>query len=948
MPGKNILSLLLLGMSLIPSTAVGAVKQLELAGLWAFRLDPDDEGIKEGWARESLPETIWLPGALQAQGFGEPITTSTPWTGDVVDKSWFSDPEYERYRQPGKVQVPFWLQPDRYYVGPAWYQRILEIPATWKDQRITLDLERPHWTTRVWVDGIEVGSGEGLSVPHRFDLSKFVTAGRKHRLTLRVDNRMHVNVGPNSHSVSDHTQSNWNGIVGDILLRSTPEVWIDRLIVVPDVGRREAHVTVRLGNSGGKAGRGHLQLAAASFNGIRPHRVEAIRVDLAWDKGGGQETIVLPMGKDSLLWDEFQPALYRLKAQLIPESEPESTAETVFGLREVGAKETQITVNGRPVFLRGTLDCAVFPNTGYPPTDRSHWRKILQTCKDYGLNHVRFHSWCPPEAAFEAADELGIYFQIECASWANQGASIGDGKPLDDWLYREGERILREYGNHPSLLMMAYGNEPGGKNQGRYLTEWIEHFRGQDLRHLYTGASGWPFIEANQFHVTPEPRIQRWGEELRSIINAQPPQTTADFSDHVARYPQTPLVSHEIGQWCAYPNFDEISKYTGHLKPKNLAIFRDFLAENHMADQGDDFLMASGKLQTLAYKADIEMALRTPGFGGFQLLGLQDFSGQGTALVGVVDAFWEPKPYVTAEMFRRFCAPTVPLALMGKRVFTPADRFEAELKVSHFGPSDLAKPTMTWSLAQDGGEVVASGQFEKNELPTGKLSTVGKIDTPLTGIDAPIRLTLEVALSDSDFSNSWDIWVMEDAPELATTRARITTTLDEALKNHLETGGMAWLRIPPGQVQETSRIGFSPVFWNTAWTREQAPHTLGLLTKPEHPALASFPTEDHSDWQWWEPVTHSRAMSLDGMPPKLQPIVQPIDTWFKARRLGLVFEARVGKGRLLVTSIDFDTEIEKRKSLRQLRASLQRYIESQAFDPKDTVSFEQLEALFVP
>ena len=108
-----------------------------------------------------------------------------------------------------------------------------------------------------------------------------------------------------------------------------------------------------------------------------------------------------------------------------------------------------------------------------------------------------------------------------------------------------------------------------------------------------------------------------------------------------------PAVVHEMGQWCVYPNFDEVRKYTGPLKPKNFDIFHDSLAEHGMLDQWRDFLRASGKLQALCYKEEIEAALRTPGIGGFELLDLHDFPGQGTALVGVLDPFWESKGYIT-------------------------------------------------------------------------------------------------------------------------------------------------------------------------------------------------------------------------------------------------------------------------------------------------------------
>ncbi|HID20895.1 MAG TPA: glycoside hydrolase, partial [Planctomycetaceae bacterium] len=436
--------------------------------------------------------------------------------------------------------------------------------------------------------------------------------------------------------------------------------------------------------------------------------------------------LVYSLGDDLQTWDEFHPALYRLTVHLRAVS-PEGRIKwhdqrvVTFGMREISTRGTQFVLNGRPIFLRGTLECCIFPKTGYPPMDRKAWRRVLGIIRQHGLNHVRFHSWCPPEAAFQAADELGVFFHVECASWANQGAAVGRGRPLDRWLYREADRILKAYGNHPSFLLMAYGNEPAGPGRGAdYLGPWVEHYQAKDQRRLYTSAAGWPIIEQSQYHLTPHPRIQHWGAGLKSRINAKPPETLTDYRDFARRH-SVPVVSHEIGQWCVYPNFDEIAKYTGVLQAKNFEIFRDFLQANHMGDQARDFLMASGKLQVLCYKEEIESALRTPGFGGFQLLQLHDFPGQGTALVGILDPFFDSKPYVTPDQFRRFCGPIVPLARLPRRVFTEDERLEAAIELYQFGARDLKQAAVRWRLVTATGDVLHQGEFPARDYPAGGL-----------------------------------------------------------------------------------------------------------------------------------------------------------------------------------------------------------------------------------
>jgi hypothetical protein len=937
-----LLAAALMGPSLSSPAAAAPLKPIPLAGQWRFQLDRQDAGVAGRWFDRSLPDRVNLPGALPAQGIGDDITVDTKWTGGIVDRSWFTAPEYARYRQPGNVKVPFWLQPDKYYAGAAWFQRDIKIPADWRGRRVVLSLERPHWETRVWVDGQPFGTNNSLSTPHEYDLGAGLAPGR-HTLTVRVDNRMVVDVGHDSHSVSDHTQGNWNGIVGRLELRATPPVWIEDLQVYPRVPTRSVLVKCKLGNATGQPGRGTVTLLAS----LAPKpTAPPPRVEVTWDAQGGAFESELPLGADAPLWDEFNPNLYQLTAQC----EPGGHAKTVtFGLREFAAQGTQFVINGRKTFMRGTLECAIFPRTGHPPTDVPAWKKVIGAAKAYGLNNLRFHSWCPPEAAFVAADELGMYLHVEVASWANSSTTLGDGKPVDQWLYQEADRILKYYGNHPSFVLMPYGNEPGGPNHVAYLKTWVNHYKAKDPRRLYTSAAGWPQIPENQFHLTPDPRIQAWGGGLKSRINALPPQTRADYRDYIAARP-VPVISHEIGQWCVYPNFDEIRKYTGYLKPKNFEIFRDSLEAHHLGRLARPFLLASGKLQTLCYKEDIESALRTPGMGGFQLLDLHDFPGQGTALVGVLDPFWESKGYVTPAEYSRFCNSTVPLARLPKRVFTTDETLEAGLEVAHFGPAPLPDAVPVWKIVGARGNTFAAGELSARKIPVDNGIALGTLRAELKGLPAPAQYKLVVGLRGTKFENDWDIWVYppQVSAELPAT-VMLTRDLDDQALAKLQAGGTVLWLLPPSRVKGDAHgkvaLGFSSIFWNTAWTHRQPPHTLGILCDPAHPLFRDFPTEDHSNWQWWYLITHAGAMILDDLPPALQPTVQVIDDWVTNRRLGLVFEAAVGPGKLAVCSIDLQPTGEPDPVLRQFRASLFRYLASGQFHPKIAVTPEQIRRL---
>ncbi|MCG8307081.1 MAG: beta-glucuronidase [Cytophagales bacterium] len=921
------------------------VNEIDLSGKWKFRLDSLNQGIVREWYNKKIDDSVMLPGSLAENGKGKDVGIATEWTGQIVDSSWFTHKKYAPYRKHGNIKIPFWLQPIKHYVGAAWYQKEIVIGSNWSKNSISLLLERCHWETQVWIDGKKAGVQNSLSTPHHYDLTSLLPPGR-HTLTIRVDNSIkEIDPGKNSHSISDHTQSNWNGIVGNIKLEKKPPVHIKRVHVFPDIQDKKATIDIWIANETKQRAEITLNISAESLNAATRHEVALKPIFEKVGIGTAKLSAELDMGEDVLLWDEFTPNLYLLGLSLTSDSGiHEKTLD--FGMREFRAKGTRFQINGRPLFLRGTLECSIFPITGYPSTDVKEWTRIFKTCKDYGLNHVRFHSHCPPEAAFIAADREGVYLQVECGSWANSGSSLGDGKPIDKWLYEEADRILEAYGNHPSFCLMAYGNEPAGNNQVDYLNDFVAYLKNKDDRRVYTGGAGWPYVEGADFYNHPGPRIQGWGQGLNSIINKEAPQTAYDFKEVVEKV-SMPYVSHEIGQWCAYPNFKEMVKYTGVLEPKNFEIFQETLQQNGLGHLADSLLLASGKLQTLCYKADIEAALRTPGFAGFQLLDLHDFPGQGTALVGVLDAFWEEKGYVTWEEFSQFCNETVPLARMEKRVFRNTEDFKAAIEVAHFGEQPLESPDIKWSVTNGNGEQIKAGDLPVKKLLLDNCQKVGNITVSLNEIERPEQLHLNVIIN--GFSNGWDFWVFPEQPKNVHGGVHITNELNDEVVQKLNDGGSVLWSIENGTLSSKFggdiKVGFSSIFWNTAWTMGQAPHTLGILCNPEHPALAGFPTEYHSNWQWWDAMNHGQAVMLDNFSKPVRPIVRIVDDWFQNRSLGLIFEARVGNGKIIVCAADILTNFDQRLEAQQLLHSLLSYMQSPKFDPKQEILLSELKNL---
>jgi len=906
---------------------------ISIAGRWSFAVDAQDQGIQKAWYRQPLPDKIQLPGSMLENSKGDKVSLNTKWTASIYDSSWYFNPRMAKYRNQPLPMFPFWLTPKYHYTGAAWYQKEIQIPKGWQTKHISLFLERCHTETTVWLDDQKLGKENSLVAPHIYDLTAFAAPG-KHILTIRIDNRLQtINVGQDSHSVTDQTQGNWNGIIGRMELQATPKTFIKEIQVYPDIHAHLAKVQLKLEGNADQAKT--IELSAHSYNSSKKDNIRPLHISVqsAAQKSPDSLVIDYPMGKDVLQWSEFHPAMYLLTVTLTNKDGSKSTKEVNFGMRDFKVNGRQFEVNGYKTFLRGTVENCVFPLTGYPPMDTAAWARIFRICKSYGLNHMRFHSYCPPEAAFIAADMTGFYLQPEGPSWANHGTSLGDGKPVDQYIFKETDRMEVNYGNHPSYCMLAYGNEPRGGHQVEYLTKFIHYWEKKDPRRVYTGASvamSWPIVAANQYMIKSGARNLNWNNEA--------PESLSDYTKAIKDYP-VPYIAHELGQWCAFPDFNEISQYTGLYKPLNFEMFKDILKDQGMADQAHSFLMASGKLQLLCYKNEIEKSLRTPENGGFQMLSLNDYTGQGTALVGLLNAFWKEKGYVDAHEFSRFCNNTVPLLRTGGFVYTNDQTFKASIEIYHYAESVLPNATINWKLTNDQHQVIEKGSFQKDIL-NGTNTQIGEIAIPLNTVRKAQRLTITVSIQGTSYTNDWNIWVYPSSlPAVDNSNIYYTTSLDAHASQVLNAGGKVFLNLA-GEITKGKEIvqHFLPVFWNTSWFKMRPPHTLGFVVDPQNPAFTSFPTSDHSDLQWWSLVNKAEVMHLEDFPKGFKPLIQPIDTWFLNRRLASLFEAKVGKGRILVSSSNISSDTSSNPVARQLMYSLKNYMNSAAFNPKTAVS----------
>ena len=946
---------LLLSMTVFLAFLTNAYPQetINLSGTWGFQIDRSDKGISDKWYDKTLEDSILLPGSMPQRLKGDKPSVDTKWTGSLYDSSFFYNPYMEKYRQEKNFKLPFFLTPDRHYVGAAWYSKTVSIPSDWSGKEIFLFLERPHIETTLWVNGKMAGRENSLCVPHRYDITKYIKKG-VNTIALRVDNRIeNVCVGADSHSVTDQTQGNWNGIVGQIALHAYPAIHAEDIRIVPDIHQKCANVTLLLANKSGKRTQATIKLSAKSFNSPQEHTVPTTIREITLPKGNTEVSMMINMGDKMQLWDEFSPALYELTADISSSAGNDRQTRT-FGMRSFEIDKKMFRINGRETMLRGTVENCDFPLTGYAPMDEASWERVFRICRRYGLNHMRFHSFCPPEAAFKAADKVGFYLQPEGPSWPNHGVKLGNGMYIDKYLLEETRRMNKAYGNYASFCMLACGNEPAG-NWVEWVSNFVDYWRSADTRHVYTGASvggGWAWQPKSMYHVKAGVRgLDEWRRKA--------PETVSDFREKLATVSE-PFVSHETGQWCVFPNFDETSKYTGVNKARNFEIFKDLLEDNDMGDMAHKFMMASGKLQALCYKHELERTLRTPDYAGFQMLALNDYSGQGTALVGVTDVFFDEKEYISPEEFREFCSPTVLLARIPRFTYWDDEPFTASIETAHYGPSNISAARITYTIKDSYGKEYAKGVVCEKNIPIGNAVKVGDIPAFTTPGDKARKFTLEVHLTGTvkngirhetiHSRNHWAFWVYPHATLQETAQAPqdiyMTDTLDYRATEVLRSGGKV-LIAATGKIRYGKDIvqQFLPVFWNTSWFKMRPPHTTGLYIEHYHPLFRNFPTDYHSDLQWWELVNRQQVMLFTDFPTGFQPIVQSIDTWFLSRKIGMLFEANVENGRLLMTTLPL-TPSNETPVIAQMRKAIFDYMSSDLFRPKHDVSISQINDLF--
>ncbi len=877
-----------------------------LAGLWTCDIPGQSAPIR-------------IPGSLDESGIGFPDRGSNQWHPDAGAKA-------ELFEEGAPIATR--LTRKYTYEGPARISRELNV-APQAGQRVFLEVERARKLS-LSLNGEDIApfTPGTLSTPWVYELTGALTG--RDRLTLITDN--HYPGWPRdgivySSAATDETQTNWNGLLGRVGLRTERPVFIEDLRILPHGDALDARVTLSAAvpwegeltlTSGALAEAAHLAVSAA------PGLTEAVLRKL-------------PLRPDVPRWDEGEGRL-----QTLTVSGPGLEARTAcFGVRDFRAEDGHLTLNGRRFFLRGEANCAVFPETGYCPMTVEAWRGILETYRAFGVNCMRFHSHCPPEAAFQAADEMGMLMQPELSYWDPKDAF---GSAESRAYYRlELLSILRALANHPSFVMLTLGNELHASEAGHaFMTELLAEARRTDGTRLYANGSNVHYGHlgcdpASDFYTSSNyynEKIRATGANMTGWLNQRYPDFRTDYGETLARLHRDwygPVFSFEVGQYEVLPDFDELADFQGVTRPDNYETVRNRVRERGLLPDWKRRVEATGELSLRCYRAEVEAALRTERLSGISLLGLQDFPGQGTALVGMLNAHLKPKPFPFAapERFRAFFRGVLPLALLPRLTWENTDTLEAAVRMANYGREDLTDAP-AWCL--EGGGFRSEGRWPAVTVPRGGLSPLGELRFCLRDVPAPARLTLRLAFAGQE--NSYDLWVYPREAPRCPEGVLETPVLDAGAEACLARGGTVYLAPPSTReaLPESIQAQFSTDFWSVGTFPGQE-GGMGQLIDAAHPLFRRFPTDFHTDWQWW-PMAGQRAAIVPGA---WRSIITVLDSYATLRPMTQLLECRCGGGRLLLSTMGLQ-DLQQYPEARALRRAIYAYLTSEDFRPEQDIA----------
>ena len=960
----------------------GAYMRILLNGKWHVVLEDGTTGQMD------------LPGTLDENGIGHRDVGANQWHPDAVLGNAAGEIDKD-----APIATRFTRR--HTYEGEARISRKITVPDYGTDRLFVL-AERAR-ALRLLVDGeaCAVFRQGTLSTPYIFELTG--AAPGEHEFTFLSDNSypgMPKAAICYSSAATDETQTNWNGILGECSMYTRPQNFIDSLRVYPRAVKKEEKnkaggyvldVCVELVPGAKKVYKDAkiiLQSEALAAGELEDTQTltEIIScsgeglTEAGTDKEENPKTMEiwfrdLPLRENVKLWDEDEGNLYEMAVTLdngiSAEDKGGSTAECRirFGIRSFGDNGSgRLALNGRAIFLRGEANCAEYPETGHPPMTIPEWKEMLLKYRSYGINFVRFHSHCEPEAAFAAADELGMLLQPELSHWDPKDAFGTE----ESYRYYRAELVdlLKTYANHPSFVMLTLGNELQAQDEGRErMRELVRTAKRMDPTRLYANGSNAFYGEEgcdpeSDFYTSQSCKdvvIRGTFSGMRGYLNENYPSTDRTYDEAMAEIRkeyQKPVFSFEVGQFEVLPDFEELKSFHGISDPVNLKLIKKRVEERGLLLVWKKYVEATGELSRLAYREEIEAAMRTRELSGISLLGLQDFPGQGTALVGMMNSHLEPKPYDFArpERFREFFRECRILVKLPRYTYEAGERLIAEVEVANFGRKNITG-VLHWTLterkcASKGGNskqettakcektVVAAGaDTETKSCPPGSYTTIGILDIPLDVTSKNTALTLAVSIGNS--TGFYPVWVYQKTTPVCPENVYEARIFDERTKEVLQNGGRVYLS--PDADEESLpysiKTQFTTDFWSVGTFVDQE-GGMGQLIDTEHPIFKEFPTDFHTDWQWWIMAT-KRAVIL---PHPMKMIITEMDSYAFLRPMAQLIEFRCLKGKVLLSTMELHKS-QQYPEARALQAAIYTYLSGENFEPAEELAEEELSTL---
>lgn len=853
-----------------PATASSGVPEpardnLSLDGAWTFALDPDDVGMAQGWQYASGPyrDTIQVPGSWDGQGFG---------------------PETDKLRSN--------------HVGRAWYRKRALVPTEWAGRRVFLCLGGVHRYSDAWVNGEYLGEHIGYLSPFEYDISHLAQPGQAIVVTVRVDSeqRHEVDCLAGAMDLIDAMFTPWGGIYGHVWMEARRDGWLEHLFVEPQVSPPSCRASVELA--------GTQRGDAVQFQVSRSGQVLA-EVTVPADGPHVAAPMNLP---GAPLWTPDEPNLLTCTATLLADGEALDTVQCRFGLREIAIVGNRFTLNGARIFLRGYGDDSVYPETLAPPTDVEVYRKRLRIAKRFGFNYVRHHSHFLPDEYYQACDEVGMLVQPELPNAYQFYWDQAQGAALD--LYTtEWEAAIRRHRNHPSIFDWCMGNE--SQPFPSTAPELYRIARELDPTRPIIDTDGvWSVVERPTLDFV----------SLQFDVGQLPLDRPDKFS--FLRDPPVPVVSHETSNYATFPRLDAASLFRHSPKPYWLDDAAKRLEAIGLLEEAPRWAECSERLVAACQKLNIEALRKNEDISGYTWWLLQDYW---TGSNGLVDHYFRPK-FDPAEM-AVFNAPRVLLEEGMGQTYRGGERLSTTLLLSNMAAEDVVAPVAEWEVTvgglRRGQQIVACPS-----APAGEVTALARISLRLPPVDRPTLVTLRAWLDTGPerIENRWTARLYPPRPP--TLREGVPVYAEPSILPRLEPLGALPMpkdlpiraayvvRQPTRTLLKAAARGASlvclsptgcfvsvPNRYKPAWWLGDAVDSNVGTVAYDHVLTRDMAPEGWCDPGWHRLIEGSQAYLLDDMPARPSTVIRGIDVHTMCRDKALVWEARVGRGSLLVSGL---------------------------------------------